>query len=383
MINTSIAIVGLGITSKLAALSLASTNRKIMIFGQENSKNQSKNLVTFFSTSSVNFLKKLNLEDVVNESTVINEISCAKIENYKVNQKFQLNFNEKNSELGRVVYNKILNEKLNYIISENKNIKLFKNINIQDCKFLKKDNILILDNGEKIYTKILIIAEKKINLIDENFKNNFIKKDLKQTSLVLDVKSKTNNHAYQFFTKKGALAYLPINENLASVIWSLDNDSDELQYNKEDILQEINDIFKNTIFCEKVIDMQKYSLKFEYAKKTISGSIILIGDAAHSLHPIAGQGLNLSIKDITELKKKIEKYNYLGYDLGNSSSLEEYENIRQADNIFYTFSTTYLDELFKSRNFFINKISDIGIKVVEKNSTIKKLIIESATGQKH
>jgi 2-octaprenyl-6-methoxyphenol hydroxylase len=381
MINTNITIVGLGITSKLAALTLAANNRKVMIIGDENSKNQFSNLVTFFSLSSINFLKELNLNEVIKQSSSINEISCGKLENLVEDHKFQIHFKDKNNELGRVISNKILNEKLDAKINENKNINVSRNINIQNCQFLKEKNILILESGEKIKTKLLIITEKKTNLLDQNFKNNLIKKDLKQTSLVLDVKSKTKNHAYQIFTEKGAIAYLPINENLASVIWSLDNSSDELDYSQEDILREINKFYKEIIYCDEVFNMQKYKLQFEYAKKTFLQSIVLIGDAAHSIHPIAGQGLNLSIKDIVELKNQIDKFNYLGYPLGNSLSLSEYANLRFSDTALYSFSTIYLDEIFKSRKYLLNKVSNFGIQSIEKNKIIKDLIIQSATGQ--
>ena len=381
MINTSIAIIGLGITSKLAALKLATNNRKVLIIGDEKLKNQSSNLVTFFSISSINFLSELYLDDIINQSSPINKISCGKLENLKKNKKFQIHFTEKNKELGRVISNKILNKRLDLKLSENKNITILNNINIQNCKFLKEEKKLVLENGDQIITKLLVITEKKTNLITQNFNNNSVKKDLKQTSVVLDVKSKTKNHAYQIFTKKGALAYLPINENLASVIWSLDNSADELNFNKEDVLKEINKHYGGFIFCDEAINMQKYKLQFEYSKKISLQSVVLIGDAAHSIHPIAGQGLNLSIKDIIQLKKQIDKFNYLGYALGNSSSLSEYANLRLLDSTFYSFSTIYLDEIFKSRNYLLGRVSNLGIKAVEKNKVIKDLIIKSATGQ--
>ena len=91
--------------------------------------------------------------------------------------------------------------------------------------------------------------------------------------------------------------------------------------------------------------------------------------------------MNLSIKDIAELKNQIEKFNYLGYPLGNSLSLSKYENLRFSDTALYSFSTIYLDEIFKNRNYLLNKISNLGIQSIEKNRVIKDLIIQSATGQ--
>ena len=380
MIKTDIAIIGLGITSKLAALALASDTRKVTIFGEENSQSHSSNLVTFFSLSSIDFLKDIGIENVVNQSVSIKEISCSKLEKYQLNKKFQINFKEKN-EMGRVIINNNLSDSLDSQIKFNKNITILSNVKIKEYKDEGVNKILLLENEDKFSVSLLIITDKKSNLINENFKNNILKKDLKQTSIVMDVTTKTNNHAYQFFTKNGALALLPINENRASIIWSLENNASLLKYSAEEISEEINKIFKNITGLIEVVNLQKFKLNFEFAKKITSNSIVLLGDAAHSLHPIAGQGLNLSIKDILELKNKIEYFKYLGYALNNSIILDEYEKTRQSDNTIYTFATNYLDEVLKSRNYLVNTISNLGIATVEKNNFLKNMIIKSATGQ--
>ena len=380
MIKYDIAIIGLGITSKLAALALASENCKVLILGQENSRLYDSNLVTFLSLNSIEFLKSIGVKTLVDESVPINEISCSKLENYQSNNKFQINFKDKN-EMGRVVLNSNLSENLDNQIKINTNINIFNNIEIKNFKNEEANKSLLLDNGEEVFFNLLLISDKKSHLINENFKRNIIKKNLSQTSIVMNVSTKTNNHAYQFFTKKGALAFLPINKDSASIIWSLDNNSAELEYDIKEISEVLNKIFKQITKSINVIDLQKYKLNFEYAKKITSNSIVLIGDAAHSLHPIAGQGLNLSIKDIIELKNKINHYKYLGYKLGNSISLDEYEDVRQVDNTVYTFATNYLDKVFKSRNYIINTISNLGIANIERNNTLKNIIIKSATGQ--
>ena len=380
MIKIDIAIIGLGITSKLAALALASENCKVLILGQENLKSYDSNLVTFLSLNSIEFLKSIGVKTLVDDSVPINEISCSKLENYQSNNKFQINFKDKN-EMGRVVLNSNLSENLDNQIKINTNINIFNNIEIKNFKNEEANKSLLLDNGEEVFFNLLLISDKKSHLINENFKRNIIKKNLSQTSIVMNVSTKTNNHAYQFFTKKGALAFLPINKDSASIIWSLDNNSAELEYDIKEISEVLNKIFKQITNSINVIDLQKYKLNFEYAKKITSNSIVLIGDAAHSLHPIAGQGLNLSIKDIIELKNKINHYKYLGYKLGNSISLDEYEDVRQVDNTVYTFATNYLDKVFKSRNYIINTISNLGIANIERNNTLKNIIIKSATGQ--
>lgn len=383
MIKADVAIIGLGITSKLAALALATDFRKVMMFGEENPKIYKSNLVTFFSLNSIDFLKDLSMEDLVNQSTPINEISCSKIEKYQSKNTFQINFKKKNddSEMGRVIINKNLNDSLDVQIKKNKNIVISKKVKVKDFVDNGSNTILLLDNGTNILIDLLIVSDKKSHIIDKYFKNNIIKKELHQTSIVMNSNVKTNNHAFQFFTKKGALALLPINKNFASIIWSLDNNSSELNLSIEDISKKINKIFKDITEFIEVTNLQKYKLNFEFAKKITSNSIVLIGDAAHSLHPIAGQGLNLAIKDIIELKNKIEYFKYLGYALSNSIILDEYENIRQVDNTIYTFATNYLDQVLKSRNYLVNSISNLGIMTIEKDNLLKEMIIKSATGQ--
>ena len=132
MIKTDIIILGLGITSKITALALATDTRKVMIFGKENSKSDSSNLVTFFSLNSINFLKEIGVENLINQSVPIQEISCSKLENYQLNKKFQINFKE--TEMGRVVINNNLNNSLNNQIKLNKNIIISDDIKIKDYK---------------------------------------------------------------------------------------------------------------------------------------------------------------------------------------------------------------------------------------------------------
>ena len=381
MTKTDIAIIGLGITSKLAALALAKDTRKVAIYGDENSKINSSNLVTFFSSSSLSFLEDLGMQELINQFDKINEISCSKLENYTANGKFQINFRDEKNDLGRVIINSKLNDELDKQIKKNTNIVTANKTKITDFQHKEGESVLYLENRDTVSTKLLIIADKKSHIIKKYFKNNTIRKKLNQTSVVLDAIVETNNHAYQFFTKKGALALLPIDKNNASIIWSLENNALELEYSIENFSDEINKIFSDVIGFIKIKNLQKYKLNFEFSKRITSNSIILIGDAAHSLHPIAGQGLNLSIKDIVELKNKINKFKYLGYALDSSLALAEYENARQNDNTVYTFATNYLDQILKNRNHLVNKISNLGINAINKSSTLKKIIIKSATGR--
>ena len=120
MVKSEVAIIGLGTTSKLAALALATDVRRVTIYGEENPNIYKSNLVTFFSLNSIGFLKDLGVEDLVIQSTPINQISCSKLEKFQSENKFQINFKRrsKENEMGRVVINKNLNDSLDIQIKK-------------------------------------------------------------------------------------------------------------------------------------------------------------------------------------------------------------------------------------------------------------------------
>ena len=98
------------------------------------------------------------------------------------------------------------------------------------------------------------------------------------------------------------------------------------------------------------------------------------------MHPIAGQGLNLIIKDIVCLTKQLVKYKSLGYDLGETAVLNEYDDLRRSDNIAYSFGTLILDEVFSIENIHIRKLTNSLFKTFNQSETLKKYFVNSATG---
>ena len=145
----------------------------------------------------------------------------------------------------------------------------------------------------------------------------------------------------------------------------------------------LNKIFKPLVNNLKIISEQRFDLSFSFAKKLFSKRVALIGDSAHSIHPIAGQGLNLIIKDIDCLSRLLKKYQSLGYDLGESIMLEEYDKIRKIDNAAYSFGTLTMDELFSSKNKYIRSLTNSVFKLFDQNDTIKKHFVNSATGSNY
>ena len=158
------------------------------------------------------------------------------------------------------------------------------------------------------------------------------------------------------------------------------NHSKELNYEKSELESKVNEYFEKEIGALKIENIETHKLNFLYAKKLYHGNTVLMGNIAHNIHPIAGQGLNLSIKDISLFVEVILKYTSLGYEVNNRMAFKEFDQLRKIDNAAYSFGTLALDKILKSKNTFLSMFANMGIKILDKNNLLKRKIIKNATG---
>ena len=378
--NYDFIIYGGGISSEIAALALAKNNFNVCYVKNQTVQKTESNLVTFLSSGSINYLCSI-IDDPLefNKFTDIEKISC-RLASIKDGSSITFD-NEPNSTMGKILPNKIISEQLATSLKENKNIDtLFKTKSIRKETHSNKVSIVI-DEQKEIFARVLILSVNDENLLEQN-NIKFISQDLKQTAFSINVKGefKKQNHAFQIFTSSGPLAFLPYTHNQASLVWSLKNDSKELNYEKSELESKVNEYFEKEIGALKIENIETHKLNFLYAKKLYHGNTVLMGNIAHNIHPIAGQGLNLSIKDISLFVEVILKYTSLGYEVNNRMAFKEFDQLRKIDNAAYSFGTLALDKILKSKNSFLSVFANMGIKILDKNNFLKRKIIKNATG---
>ena len=378
--NYDFIIYGGGISSEIAALALAKNNFSVCYVKNQTTQKTESNLVTFLSSGSINYLCSI-IDDPLefNKFTDIEKISC-RLASIKNGSSITFD-NEPISTMGKILPNKIISEQLATSLKENKNIDtLFKTKSIRKETHSNKVSILI-DEQKEIFARVLILSVNDENLLEQN-NIKFISQDLKQTAFSINVKGefKKQNHAFQIFTSSGPLAFLPYTHNQASLVWSLKNDSKELNYEKSELESKVNEYFEKEIGALKIENIETHKLNFLYAKKLYHENTVLMGNIAHNIHPIAGQGLNLSIKDISLFVEVILKYTSLGYEVNNRMAFKEFDQLRKIDNAAYSFGTLALDKILKSKNTFLSMFANMGIKVLDKNNLLKRKIIKNATG---
>ena len=110
-------------------------------------------------------------------------------------------------------------------------------------------------------------------------------------------------------------------------------------------------------------------------------NIILLGESAHTVHPIAGQGFNLTLKDISTLSSVLDRYLSLGYELNHKFIFNDFYKQRITDNTLFSFSPMFMSDAFISKSNFINKSIETSFKILNRVPLIKKKIMKFASGR--
>ena len=174
----------------------------------------------------------------------------------------------------------------------------------------------------------------------------------------------------QFFLKEGPLAILPFSENKFSFVWSV---------KKKFISSNIKDIIRLKI-CEllkvnkkiNIKNIQSYPLTLNLKRTYFKKDVLILGEGLHTIHPLAGQGFNLVMRDIKKLQEVLKYYTGLGILIKSSSALEDFSSNRKFENIITGLGIDLTHNFFK-RNKLLEPFKEIILKSVSKNNTIKKL----------
>ena len=388
-IESNINIVGGGLIGSITAYSLSRSGFKISIIEKKKSIKNSifeDNRTVAISEGTRNFLIEIGLW---------NEISphCEPIKNIKViDRKLQnqLNFDNsrRKSNLGYIIKNNHLLEAVHTKIKERNSIDVFFNTDISDFK-ITRDKIITNTKKFNISSDLNIAADGKNSFVKKFFKITSYTKNYKKSALVLTlIHSKNHNgSAFELFYRNGPFAILPmkkINNNFcSSIVWTNNSEylKNLLEMDREKLISILESQTQNCIGdVKKIISKQIFPITAHINSKFSEKRTVFVGDAAHSFHPIAGQGWNLGIRDVSNLYSLINNYNALGIEIGNDLFCKKYhdENFFNAYRLYQI--TDKLDSVFKLNIPIVNSLRSSGIKFINKNKKLKNLISDFAMG---
>jgi 2-octaprenyl-6-methoxyphenol hydroxylase len=244
---------------------------------------------------------------------------------------------------------------------------------------------LTLADGRTLETTLVIGADGKNSLVRDAAGIKTVSWSYPQTGIVTSITHEKphNGRAYQHFLPGGPFAILPLPGNRACITWS-ENKIEAariLALPDSEFLSEIEKRCGHRLgHITLAGTRQSWPLEMHLARAWTANRIALVGDAAHGVHPIAGQGLNLGFRDIAALTDVISDAASLGLDFGLSTILERYERWRRLDSTLSTTTFDGLNALFSSENTALRTARGAGLSVLDRLPAMKRFLVVEAAG---
>lgn len=241
------------------------------------------------------------------------------------------------------------------------------------------------DDGAAVATRLLVAADGARSGIRERAGIQTIGWDYEQSGIVTTVAHERDHggRAEEHFLPAGPFAILPLKGNRCSIVWTEESREAERIVALPDARfhAELEKRFGLRLGEIEVAGPRRaYPLSFSMARSFISDRLALIGDAAHVIHPIAGQGLNMGLRDVAALAEAIVDAARLGLDPGDASVLERYQRWRRFDTVSMGIATDGINRLFSNRSDVLRLVRDVGLGLVERAPALKDMFIREAAG---
>ena len=388
--NYQVTIVGGGVAGALLALYLgkARVNTCLIDKGKPSLKlaNPFVGRTTSLNLSSINSLREAGIwETIEKNSQQFEEIYVWDAEG---SSSVQFNAAEiSRKDLGVIVHNNIILEAIFNDLEKIPEIRLIEDDSLMDIKHDPHKVEISTHAGLNIMSELLIGADGSLSKVRDLSQIPIRTWSYQQQALVASVvtEKSLNKTAFQIFTDTGPIALLPLAQgsNEASLIWSTDEEYGQkiLKLERNLLMQELRlkteDRF-GEIICKEDID--SFPLHQLHAKKFYKGRSILVGDSAHTIHPLAGQGLNLGIADVKELSELLTSANRYGRALYDKEILRSYSKKREPES----YKMIALMEAFKrgfgSENIWIKLGRSFAFDFANNTKVLKQRLIKEAAG---
>ncbi|MFT5503073.1 MAG: 2-octaprenylphenol hydroxylase [Gammaproteobacteria bacterium] len=284
------------------------------------------------------------------------------------------------SHLGTIVENRQLVALLQQACLRTHNIRVYKNDQIETLDQSAKGAIEVqLGSGLKLKASLLLIAEGRQSPSRDLAGFKIQTNQYNQSAIVTNICTQRAHQftAWQRFLTTGPLALLPLGNGQTSIVWSAD----------QPVADELLDL-DDEGFCERLTEASEsklgvvtsmgrrasFPLVSHSCEHWINGRVVLIGDAAHGVHPLAGQGVNLGFGDIELLLDCIPEPKYLG----KQSLLRRYERQRKSETVIAMHSFSALKWLYANQSSVQSGLRNFGMDQLQKSSLVKRFLMQKA-----
>ncbi len=244
---------------------------------------------------------------------------------------------------------------------------------------------LALSSGDVLDGRLLVACDGVRSKLRDAAGIKTVDFDYGQSGIVTTVEHERPHEgtAEEHFLPAGPFATLPLRNNRSSLVWTeRTRDADRLIASDDLVFEEeLERRFGHKLGALKVVGGRRaFPLGLTLARDFIAPRFALAGDAAHGIHPISGQGLNLGFKDVAALAETIVDADRLGLDIGSLAVLERYQSWRRFDTFRMGVTTDVLNRLFSNDITPIRALRDFGLGIVDRLPSVKSFFIRQASG---
>ena len=391
-LKTDVVIAGGGMVGMTLALAMAQGGLKVIVVDPVPQKaaldERFDGRVCALAYSSVRMFQALGVwPDLEADAQPINDILVTDAELGQAPSPFSLHFDHR--EIGRpmgvIAENRHIRRALFAAVARTRSITLRSPAALTDLENRGHATTVELDTGDAIDAQLVVAADGRESPMRERVGIATIGWSYPQWGIVTTVAHERphDGTAYEHFLPSGPFAILPMTGNRSSLVWT------EREVYAPAMMKLADEAFDAEIarrFGDHLGETRaegprwSYPLRFHLARAYVRPRFAVAGDAAHGIHPIAGQGLNLGLKDVAALSEVVLDAARLGIDIGDLNMLKRYERWRRFDSFTLAASTDTLNRLFSNDIAPLRHMRDLGLGVVDAIGPLRRLFMRHAGG---
>ena len=289
------------------------------------------------------------------------------------------------NELGHIVENRVTVAALWDKLETQPHVSCISDAKVAQIQPSEKGRTLVLEDGRKFSADLIIAADGRDSSLRTMMGIDVTGWPYNQDGLVATI-STENSHqftAWQRFLDEGPLAFLPLRTGQCSIVWTLKTETAKnyLTLSDKDFLDQLEQASAGIL--GRMISTGSraaFPLRFQYANRYTEASFALMGDAAHAMHPLAGQGANAGLLDAAALAELVIKTKQAGRPLTSHKFLRQYERWRKGDNLLMMSSMDIINKTFSADATSFISLRSTGMNLINKTPFVKSLFNHHAMG---